>query len=106
MEVIASPTAPAAEPEASPSPVPPPSPMAPARRAGLLGGRAVRVLGVAALAVTVVALALLDYPSVLGRWEGFVSFPLMQGPPPPLIFEITPGGYVYNRSLSRYALVD
>jgi hypothetical protein len=65
-----------------------------------------RALGLVALAVAIGMLALLDYPSVLGRWEGFGTFSLLPGPPPPLALEITAGGYVYNMSQSRYALVD
>ena len=65
-----------------------------------------RALGVLALATTVVALALLDYPIVFGRWESFVTYPLMDGPGPTLALDITPGGFTFDFNTGRFALVD
>src|SRR5437764_14772206 len=75
-------------------------------RAGVSVRTATRVLGALSLAATIIALALLDYPSVLGRWEGFGTFQVMLGPEPPLSFAITPGGFTYDFNKGRFALVD
>ena len=65
---------------------------------------AARGVGLLALAGALVALCLLEYPVVLGRWEAVTNFPMMIGSGPPLSFEITPGGFIASRS--RYALVN
>jgi hypothetical protein len=77
-----------------------------ARRAGVSVQVAARTLGVLALGITVLALVLLEYPAVLGRWEGFGTFQVMAGAEPPLSFEITPGGFTYDFNKGRFALVD
>jgi hypothetical protein len=65
-----------------------------------------RMLGLLALAATVVGLALLDYPVVFGRWESFVTYPMMEGPGPALTLDITPGGFTFDFNKGRFALVD
>ena len=56
--------------------------------------------------MTVVALALLDYPIVFGRWESFVTYPMMTGPGPVLTLDITPGGFTFDFNKGRFALID
>ena len=83
-----------------------PVPDSRARRLGLFGCSPGRLLGLAALAVTVVSLAVLDYPVVFGRWEGFATFPVMLGSGPVLALDITPGGFTYDFNKGRFSLVD
>jgi hypothetical protein len=64
------------------------------------------VLAVALLVVGVVALALLDYPIVFGRWEGFGAFPVMLGTGPELALDITQGGFTFDFNKGRFALID
>jgi hypothetical protein len=68
--------------------------------------RVARLAGLLVLAATIVGLALLDYPVLFGRWESFVTYPMMQGPPPALTLENTPGGFTFYFNMGRFALVD
>jgi hypothetical protein len=51
-------------------------------------------------------LAFVDYPIVFGRWESFVTYPMMQGPGPALTLDITPGGFTFDFNKGRFAFID
>lgn len=70
------------------------------------GRRVARAVGLLVLVLTTAGLAVLDYPIVFGRWESFVTYPMMQGPGPTLMLDITPGGFTFDFNKGRFALVD
>ncbi|HZO32523.1 MAG TPA: hypothetical protein VFH48_41785 [Chloroflexota bacterium] len=70
------------------------------------GRRVARAVGLLVLVLTTAGLAVLDYPIVFGRWESFVTYPMMQGPGPTLTLDITPGGFTFDFNKGRFALID
>ena len=70
------------------------------------GRRVARAVGLLVLVLTTAGLAVLDYPIVFGRWESFVTYPMMQGPGPTLMLDITPGGFTFDFNKGRFALID